>query len=160
MNNHQRFLSNYPGGVQTSASQQQEKRVHKSNQVSLSKSLALSTRFWASETRFWTLALCTLKTADKRALLSQKRAFLSQKCALLSVMSAFLSVMNAFMSVMSYIYSYDIYSYDSYDSSCSHTRLLTFSHRQPYITAPNQKRALTPESPSPSHLRRCPSIHC
>ena len=36
-------------------------------------------RFWASETRFWTLALCTLTTADKRALLSRKRAFLSQK---------------------------------------------------------------------------------
>ena len=29
-----------------------------------------------------------------------------------------------------------------------------------YITAPNQKAALTPESPSPPHPRRCPSIHC
>ena len=46
-------------------------------------------------------------------------------------------------------------------SSCSHTRLLiTYSHRQPYITAPNQKAAVTPESPSPPHPRRCPSIHC
>ena len=45
-------------------------------------------------------------------------------------------------------------------SSCSHTRLLTYSHRQPYITAPNQKAALTPDSPSPPHPRRCPSIHC
>jgi hypothetical protein len=45
-------------------------------------------------------------------------------------------------------------------SSCSCTRLLTYSHRQPYITAPNQKAALTPESPSPPHPRRCPSIHC
>ena len=44
-------------------------------------------------------------------------------------------------------------------SSCSHTRLLTYSHRQPYITAPNQKGALTTESPSPLHPRRCPSIH-
>ena len=26
-------------------------------------------------------------------------------------------------------------------SSCSHTRLLTYSHRQPYITAPNKKRS-------------------
>ena len=34
-------------------------------------------------------------------------------------------------------------------SSCSHTRLLTYSHRQPYITAPNQKAAVTPKSPSP-----------
>jgi len=52
---------------------------YKNSFKSLSKSLALSTRFWASETRFWTLALCTLTTADKRALLSRKRAFLSQK---------------------------------------------------------------------------------
>ena len=36
----------------------------------------------------------------------------------------------------------------------------TYSHRQPYITAPNQKAAVTPESPSPPHPRRCPSIHC
>jgi len=28
------------------------------------------------------------------------------------------------------------------------------------ITAPNQKAALTPESPSPPHTRRKPSIHC
>ena len=28
-------------------------------------------------------------------------------------------------------------------SSCSHTRLLTYSHRQPYITAPNQKADLS-----------------
>jgi len=45
-------------------------------------------------------------------------------------------------------------------SSCSHTRLLTYSHRQPYITAPNKKAALTPKSPSPPHVRKCPSIHC
>ena len=45
-------------------------------------------------------------------------------------------------------------------SSCSCTRLLTYSHRQPYITAPNQKAALTPESPSPPHPRRCPLLHC
>ena len=29
-------------------------------------------------------------------------------------------------------------------SSCSHTRLHTYSHRQPYIAAPNQKAAVTP----------------
>ena len=39
-------------------------------------------------------------------------------------------------------------------SSCSHTRLFTYSHRQPYTTAPNQKAALKPESPSPPHPRR------
>jgi len=43
--------------------------------------------------------------------------------------------------------------------SCSHTRLLTYSHRQPYITASNQKAARTPESPLPPHPWRCPSIH-
>ena len=37
-----------------------------------------------------------------------------------------------------------------------------YSHiaTEPNITAPNQKAALTPESPSPPHPRRCPSIHC
>ena len=45
-------------------------------------------------------------------------------------------------------------------SSCSHTQLLTHSHRQPCITAPNQKAALTPKSPSPPHPRRFISIHC
>jgi len=37
-----------------------------------------------------------------------------------------------------------------------------YSHiaTEPYITAPNQKAALTPESPSSPHPRRCPSIHC
>ena len=45
-------------------------------------------------------------------------------------------------------------------SSSSHTRLLTYGHRQPYITAPNQKAALTPESPSPPNPRRCPLIRC
>jgi len=29
-----------------------------------------------------------------------------------------------------------------------------------YITEPNQKAAVTPESPSPPHPKRCPSIHC
>ena len=28
------------------------------------------------------------------------------------------------------------------------------------ITAPNQKAAVTPKSPSPPHPRRCPSIDC
>ena len=42
-----------------------------------------------------------------------------------------------------------------------HAWLYTYSHRQPYyITAPNQKAAVTPESPSPPHPSRCPSIHC
>jgi len=37
-----------------------------------------------------------------------------------------------------------------------------YTHKatEPYITAPNQKAALTPEFPSPPHPRRCPSIYC
>jgi len=43
--------------------------------VSLSKRLALSTRFWTSEARFWTLTLCTLTTG------SQARAYEPLMCA-------------------------------------------------------------------------------
>jgi len=43
-------------------------------------------------------------------------------------------------------------------SSCTHTWLHTYSHRQPHITAPNQKAAVTPESSLPPHPRRCPAI--
>jgi hypothetical protein len=37
-----------------------------------------------------------------------------------------------------------------------------YSHiaTEPNITAPNKKAAITSESPSPLHPRRCPSIHC